>query len=52
MNVAEITWTEDGLVLLITRSKTYAESVGAHIGISRGKAIETCPISALHEHLG
>ena len=51
MNVAEITWTEDGLVLLITRSKTDAEEAGARIGISRGKALETCPVTALHDWL-
>ena len=32
MNVADITWTKDGLVLLITRSKTDAEGAGARIG--------------------
>jgi len=51
MNVADLTWTEDGLVLLITRSKTDAEGAGARIGISRGKAVETCPVTALHEWL-
>lgn len=38
-------------MLLITRSKTDAEGAGARIGISRGKAIETCPVSALHDWL-
>ena len=51
INVADITWTEDGLVLLITRSKTDAEGAGARIGISRGKAVETCPVTALREWL-
>ena len=51
LNVQDITWTEDGLVLLITRSKTDAEGAGARIGISRGKVIETCPVSALHDWL-
>jgi len=51
MNVADITWTEDGLVLLITRSKTDAEGAGARIGISRGKAVETCPVTAPHDWL-
>ena len=51
MNVADITWTEDGLVLLITRSKTDAEGAGARIGINCGKAIETCPVSALLDWL-
>ena len=47
LNVADITWTEDGLVLLITRSKTDAEGAGARIAINRGKASETCPVTAL-----
>ena len=47
LNVADITWTEDGLVLLITRSKTDAEGAGARIAINRGKASETCPVIAL-----
>lgn len=51
MNVADITWTEDSLVLLITRSKTEAEGAGARIGISRGKAVETCPVTTLHDWL-
>ena len=51
VNVCDITWTEDGLVLLITRSKTDAEGAGARIGISRGKALETCPVTALHDWL-
>ena len=51
MNFADLSWTEDGLVLLITRSKTDAEGAGARIGISRGKAVETCPVTALHDWL-
>jgi len=51
VNVADITWTEDGLVLLIIRSKTDAEVAGARIGINRGKAAETCPVTALQSWL-
>jgi len=51
MDVADIKWTEDGLVLLITRSKTDAEGAGARIGINRGRAIETCPVTALNAWL-
>ena len=51
LNVADVTWTEDGLVLLITRSKTDAEGAGARIGLTRGKAVETCPVTALQEWL-
>ena len=48
MNVSDITWAEDGLVLVITRSKTDVEAIGARIRISRGRAVETCPVIALH----
>jgi len=51
MNVADITWTKDGFVLLITRSKTDAEGAGARIAISCGKAVETCPVTALRAWL-
>lgn len=51
MNVADITWTGDGLVLLITRSKTDAKGAGTRIGINRGKAAETCPVTALQSWL-
>lgn len=46
-NVADITWTEDGFVLMLTRSKTDAEGAGARIGINCGRAVETCPVTAL-----
>ncbi len=51
INLADISWTDDGLVLLITRSKTDAEGTGARIGINRGRAVETCPVIALHAWL-
>lgn len=51
MNVADITWTDNGLVLLITRSKTDAEGAGARIGSSCGKAVETCPVIAVQDWL-
>ena len=51
LNVADVTWTSGGLELLITRSKTDAEGAGARIGISRGKAAEMCPVTALQAWL-
>ena len=36
-----------GMRLLITRSKTDKEGAGAEIGIPRGQATETCPVTAL-----
>ena len=47
LNVADVTWTADGMEMLITRSKTDAEGAGARIGINRGKSAETCPVVAL-----
>ena len=47
LNVADVTWTSEGLELLITRSKTDAEGTGARIGINRGKAAALCPVTAL-----
>ena len=46
LNVADVTWTSEGLELLITRSKTDAEGEGARIGINRGKTAELCPVTA------
>lgn len=51
LDVADITWTGDGLVLLIRRSKTDAEGAGAEIGISRGKTAATCAVGALQSWL-
>jgi len=51
LNVADVTWTSDGLQLLITRSKTDADGAGARIWINRGKAAETCAIIALQSWL-
>lgn len=47
INIDDITWTETGFVLLISRSKTDTEGEGARIAITRGKAPETCPVTVL-----
>ena len=47
LDVEHITWTTEGLTLLITRSKTDKEGAGAEIGIPFGGTPETCPIKAL-----
>jgi integrase len=52
LDVEHITWTRAGMKLLIERSKTDAEGEGAEIGIPRGQANDTCPITALKAWLG
>ena len=51
LDVEHVTWTADGLKLLIERSKTDAEGEGAEIAIPRGRADDTCPVAALKEWL-
>jgi len=51
LSVADVTWTPDGVVILIPRSKTDADGEGARIAISRGKSPETCPVAALEAWL-
>jgi integrase len=47
LDVEHVTWTAEGLKLLIERSKTDAEGEGAEIAIPRGRATDTCPVAAL-----
>lgn len=42
-----VTWTRNGLKLLIERSRTDAQGDGAEIAIPRGLAGDTCPVTAL-----
>jgi len=51
LDVAHVTWTEDGIKLLIERSKNDKQGVGAEIAIPRGHAEETCPVAALKDWL-
>jgi integrase len=51
LDVAHVTWTADGMKLLIERSKTDAEGVGAEIAVPRGRSPETCPVTALEQWL-
>jgi integrase len=47
LDVAHVTWTGNGLKLLIARSKTDKEGAGAEIAIPGGNSHATCPIAAL-----
>ncbi len=51
LDVSNVTWTTDGLKILIERSKTDAEGEGAEIAIPRGRSEETCPVVALQSWL-
>jgi integrase len=51
LDVDHIKWTNAGLKLLIVRSKTDKEGKGAEIGIPKGNAEETCPVTALRTWL-
>ena len=51
LDVEHLTWTDDGMKLLIERSKTDAEGEGAEIAIPRGQSPETCPVTALQQWL-
>jgi integrase len=51
LDVDHVSWTPDGLKLLIGRSKTDTEGEGAEIAIPRGQANDTCPVAALKEWL-
>ena len=51
LDVEHVTWTEEGLTLLITRSKTDKEGAGAEIGIPSGSSSKTCPVEVLRRWL-
>jgi integrase len=47
LDLEHVTWTKQGMWLLIVRSKTDTAGEGAEIGIPRGQSPETCPVAAL-----
>lgn len=47
LDVEHVTWTNDGLKLLIEHSKTDTQGEGAEIAIPRGREEDTCPVTAL-----
>ena len=51
LDMEHVTWTRAGMKLLIERSKSDAEGAGAEIAIPRGRAAETCPVTALQQWL-
>jgi site-specific recombinase XerD len=51
LDVADIEWTDDGLVVAIRRSKTDQEGEGASIGLPYGSDPQTCPVRTLRAWL-
>lgn len=51
LDVEHVTWTRNGMKLLIERSKTDTEGAGAEVAIPRGQLPETCPVIALQQWL-
>jgi len=51
LDVAHVSWTDDGLKLLIERSKTDERGEGTELAVTSGRAEETCPVLALRSWL-
>lgn len=51
LDVDDITFREEGLVILLRRSKTDQKGEGRWVGIPYGKNPETCPVTALRRWL-
>jgi integrase len=51
LDVTHVTWTDEGLTLLIERSKTDKEGEGAQVALPRGRSEVTCPVAALQAWL-
>ena len=51
LDVEDLDWTADGLVVTIRRSKTDQEGAGAKVGVPYGRHPETCPVRRLRAWL-
>jgi integrase len=51
LDVADVTFTADGLVVTLRRSKTDQEGQGRTVGIPYGSNLTTCPVRALRAWL-
>jgi integrase len=51
IDYANLTFTQDGLVIDLRRSKTDQEAAGRKVGIPFGKEVATCPVRALRRWL-
>lgn len=51
LDVSDVAFTADGLVVTVRRSKTDQEGAGATVGLPFGSHLETCPVRALRTWL-
>ena len=51
LDVERLTWSDEGVRLLLERSKTDKEGEGAEVMIVRGRREATCPVRALRDWL-
>ena len=51
IDFAHLSFTKDGLIIDLRRSKTDQEAAGRKVGIPLGKELETCPVRALRRWL-
>ena len=51
LDVGDVTFSADGLVVQLRRSKTDQEGVGRKVGLPFGSNPLTCPVRALREWL-
>ena len=51
LNVADISYRDEGIVILLRRSKTDQQGEGRWVGIPYGKSQDTCPVTALKHWL-
>jgi integrase len=52
INVEDLRFEEEGLIIHIRRSKTDQESAGDHVAIVMGFEAKTCPVTSLRSWLG
>lgn len=51
VQVEDLSWRDEGLLIAIRRSKTDQEGAGREVAVPRGREPETCPLSALRRWL-
>jgi integrase len=52
LEVRDLTWSDDGVAILLRRSKTDQEGQGRQVAIPRGAHKSTCPVRALRHWFG
>ena len=49
LDVGDVVYCEEGLKVILKRSKTDQEGVGREIGVPKGLHVQTCPVRALRD---